>query len=259
MPVPADARRRLLAVFAHPDDETFVAGGTLARYAATGNEVTVVCATSGELGRRGEYVDLPRPAFADVRRGELEAACAALGTRPPRFLGCTDKGLDHDCQEAATAEVADIIEELRPDVVVTFGPDGVSGHADHLAIGQIVTAAFARAGRSLPAPAPGTEHAHPVALYYVLRSEAAPACCAARDGAPPPPPTTTSIDVRGYGDRKLAAVRCHRSQHHLQPATPEREAAILSAPEAFHRAVPAWTGGSLETHLFGLTEAATTD
>jgi LmbE family N-acetylglucosaminyl deacetylase len=152
---------RLLAVFAHPDDETYLAGGTLARYAASGCEVSVLCATFGEAGRRGEYASLSRRDFAVVRRRELEAACAALGVRPPLFLGCADQGLGRDCWDRATDEIVRTIRRLRPDVVLTFGPDGVSGHADHVALSQIVTAAFWGAGVTArwPLPAPRGDRA----------------------------------------------------------------------------------------------------
>lgn len=242
---------RLLAVFAHPDDETYLAGGTLARYAASGSEVFVLCATHGEAGRRGEYSRLSRRQFAAVRRRELKAACVALGVRPPFFLGCADKELARDCWQTATEEVAATIRRLRPDVVLTFGPDGVSGHADHVTLSQIVTAAFWGAGLATRSPRGGEAPFEPAALYYVLRSASVPSCCTPAEGVVSPPVTTT-VAVDGFGERKLAAARCHGSQRHLQPLTPEGTRAILTAPEVFHRAVPAWRGGDPEGHFHGM-------
>lgn len=215
----------------------------------------MVCATFGELGRRGEYATLSRSEFAAMRRRELEASCAALGVRPPHFLGCADQGLARDCVETATSEVARYIQALRPDVVLTFGPDGVSGHADHVAISGIATTAFSGSVASMGASAAGEAISRPTTLYYVLRSAAVPACCRAREDAPPPPPATTTIDVGTFGERKLAAVRCHRSQRHLQPLTPDRESVIVTSHEVFHRAVPAWAGGARESALFGIADA----
>lgn len=242
---------RLLAVFAHPDDETYLAGGTLARYAASGSEVFVLCATYGEAGRRGEYARLSRREFAAVRRRELKAACAALGVRPPFFLGCADEELARDCWQSATEEVAATIRRLRPDVVLTFGPDGVSGHADHVALSQIVTAAFWGAGLAARSPRGGEAPFQPTGLYYVLRSASVPSCCTPTEGVVSPPVTTT-VAIEGFGERKLAAARCHRSQRHLQPLTPEGTAAMLIAPEVFHRVVPSWRTGAPEGHFHGM-------
>jgi LmbE family N-acetylglucosaminyl deacetylase len=80
----------LRAVFAHPDDGTFLAGGTLAKYAAAGWEVFLLCATHGEAGRRGEYAHLTKEQFARLRQQELEAAARALGIRRPLSLDCAD-------------------------------------------------------------------------------------------------------------------------------------------------------------------------
>lgn len=246
---------RLLAVFAHPDDETYLAGGTLARYAASGCDVFVLCATFGEAGRRGEYASLSRRDFAALRRRELEAACQELGVRPPLFLGCADQGLARDCWQSATDEVVRIIRRLRPDVVLTFGPDGVSGHADHVTLSQIVTAAFWGAGRPLLSSERGEAPCQPAALYYVLRSTSVPACCQPSERVTPPPVTTT-IAISGSGEHKLTAARLHDSQRHLQPLTPEQAAVIVTAPESFHRAVPAWRGGALESHFHGIAPPA---
>jgi LmbE family N-acetylglucosaminyl deacetylase len=245
----------LLAIFAHPDDETYLAGGTLARYAASGCEVSVVCATFGEAGRRGEYAGLSREDFGALRRRELEAACAELGVRPPIFLGCADRALGRDCWDLATDEAVRIIRRLRPDVVLTFGPDGVSGHADHVALSQIVTAAFWGAGVPARSPHLAATPFQPAALYYVLRSAAVPSCCRPREGTSVPPVPTTTIAMGGFGERKLAAARCPRSQWHMQLLTREHTSAILTAPEVFHRAIPAWAGGGLETSFHGIGTA----
>ena len=123
-------RPRLLAVFAHPDDETFLAGGTLAKYAAEGFEVFLLCATRGQLGQKGEYNDLNPTEFSLLRQRELESACRALGIHQPLFLDCADQHLGKDCWDSATREIVQAIRRIRPDVVITFGPDGISGHPE---------------------------------------------------------------------------------------------------------------------------------
>lgn len=239
-------KSRILAVFAHPDDETFLAGGTLAKYAAQGCEVFLVCATYGEGGQRGEYRGLTTEGFARLRQREMEAACQALGVNQPIFLGCADRQLARECWDSATAEIIRHIRTLRPDVVITFGPDGISGHPDHVALSQIVTSAVWGAGERTTVA--DSAPFRPTVLYYVLRSESVPKCC--KPSAPiEAPPVTTVIDVDGFGERKLEAIRCYRSQEHLQPQDAELVQAVLRGHEQFHRAVPAWGGEGIEDRL----------
>src|SRR5262245_30071349 len=156
------AAPRLLLVHAHPDDESLWTGGTIARYAAAGVQVTLVTCT---LGEEGEVIpESLRPLAADAadqlggyRIGELRAACAALGVSDHRWLGGVgrwrDSGMvgvaanghprafaggDLETQAAALAEV---IADVRPQVVVTYGPDGGYGHPDHVRAHEVTMAA----------------------------------------------------------------------------------------------------------------------
>lgn len=243
------SRPRLLALFAHPDDESFVAGGTLAKYAHLGWDVFLACATYGEAGQRGEYESIGVNEFARVRRVELQAACHALGIHPPMFLECADRAVAGICWNSAAKQITKILRRLQPDVVITFGPDGISGHPDHVALSQIVTSAFwaATVHRF-----PGQENQpHRASLYYALRSAAVPARCGplVASGAPHPLPVTTIIDIAEVGQQKLAAIRSHRSQQHLQPANESAVQTILIAPEHFHRAYPKADDALAETEL----------
>jgi LmbE family N-acetylglucosaminyl deacetylase len=229
--------RRILGIFAHPDDETFLAGGTLAKYADAGWEVSVLCATRGEAGRRGDYEkeNLSAGEFALVRQREMEKACRVIGVRKPLFMKCADGRVAKDCRNSAKAIIVRFLRKWKPDVIITFGPDGVSGHTDHVAIGGIATAAAREAGiRS---------------LYYVLRSESLSTCCEPEVPVSPPP-VTTVIDVSGFGERKLRAMRCYRSQEHLLSEDPAVIRDTLNGPEHFHRAFPAEDAGEIEDHLF---------
>lgn len=248
---PSDKSHRILAVFAHPDDETFLAGGTLAKYAAAGWQVFLLCATHGEAGRRGEYDHLTREQFANLRQQELEAAARALGVQRPLFLDCGDQQLAQDCWASATQEIIRAIRRIRAEVVITFGPDGISGHPDHVALSQIVTTAFWTADLTSVLPAESSEFPPfaPIRLYYVSRSASVPRCCEAKGSIEPPPPTTV-IDIREYGVRKLEAIRCYQSQKHLQPEDPSVVESILKAPENFYRAVPVWQGPAVERDLY---------
>ncbi len=258
-------RRRLLAVFAHPDDESFVAGGTLAKYAHLGWDVFLVCATNGENGQRGEYKALGVNEFAQVRRAELQAACHALGIHPPMFLECADGAVAGICWNSAAKQVTRILRRLQPDVVITFGPDGISGHPDHVALSQIVTSAFwAATLHRFPGQASQPNRA---SLYYAMRSAAVPPRCGplVASGTPHILPLTTIIDIAEVGRQKLAAIRSHRSQRHLHPTTKSAVQTAGSAPEHFYRAFPKADDSLAETELllpssqaqgFGREEAA---
>lgn len=137
---------RLLGVFPHPDDEAYSAGGTLAKAAAVGAEVYVLCATRGEAGQ----IVTPGLATPDtlgaVRERELHDACAALGARPPLFLDYHDGTLSTVDLLEAVGRIVRVIRRLRPHVVLTLGADGVYGHPDHVALHKLVTPAFRSAG-----------------------------------------------------------------------------------------------------------------
>jgi LmbE family N-acetylglucosaminyl deacetylase len=134
---------KLLAVLPHPDDETLGMGSTLARYAAEGVETCLVCATRGERG----WFDSegPNPGLEEVARiREAELRCAAdnLGLHEVSFLGYIDGDLDQADPEEIIGRIVSHIRRIKPHVVVTFGPDGVYGHPDHIALSQFTNAAI---------------------------------------------------------------------------------------------------------------------
>ena len=138
---------RVLGVFAHPDDETFCAGGTFARCAGQGAEIMVVSATRGQAGQIRDAAAGNRRTVAAVREAELRLACERLGITRVRCLDHVDGTLADADFPALADEVAGIIREFRPDAVITFGPDGGYGHPDHFAISAATTAACRRAAR----------------------------------------------------------------------------------------------------------------
>ena len=143
-----------MAVLAHPDDESLGMGSTIAKYASEGVDVFLLTATRGDSGRyRGHRPDEPQhpgpSALAGIRETELRAAAATLGVREVSLLNYRDQHVDRaDPQEAVTAIVGHI-RRVRPDVVLTFGPDGGYGHPDHIAISQFTTAAIVAAADPL--------------------------------------------------------------------------------------------------------------
>jgi LmbE family N-acetylglucosaminyl deacetylase len=149
-------RRRILGVFAHPDDEVFCAGGTLARYTAAGAEAMVLSATRGEAGQIRDAALATRRTLGQVREAELRQACACLGVEHVRCLDHTDGSLAGADRAALVGEIAGTIADFAPQVVLTFGFDGLYGHPDHIAISEATTAAV----QQLAAPDLRLFHSH---------------------------------------------------------------------------------------------------
>jgi LmbE family N-acetylglucosaminyl deacetylase len=135
--------KRLLCVFAHPDDECYGPGGTIARAALGGAEVFITTFTAGEAGTIGVSKSLPPEVLARRRRAELAAACAALGVAGHRILGAPDRGVAGVDADWAVREIVADIRRHRPQVVMTFHHRGVSAHPDHIAVAGFLQRAYA--------------------------------------------------------------------------------------------------------------------
>lgn len=218
---------RLLAVFAHPDDETFRCGGTLALLALRGVRVHALCATRGEAG----IPEMAPEQAGGIRQNELGCACRALGIQPPRFLDYRDGTLAQVDEDEAIEQVERAVRELRPQVLLTWPPDGLSGHPDHMAVSRWTSLAFEQAG-SLGSDAP-------LALYYL----AVPRSVAEAMGfsslhSVADEEVSLTVDVGPVWEQKLAAIGCHASQSASSPilaAPPERQRLFLGT-EHFRRA-----------------------
>jgi N-acetyl-1-D-myo-inositol-2-amino-2-deoxy-alpha-D-glucopyranoside deacetylase len=233
----------LLAVVAHPDDEGSC-GGSLAKYAAAGARVFVACATRGD-GPDAQIKNdaATRETLGQVRSQELACACQALGLPPPLFLGYQDGAVGQAPPAEAARAVAGLIRQLRPQVVITHDPGGGYGHPDHIAVNGFVTAAFGLAGD----PAAEVQGApfQPAKLYYfaIPRSfkEFVPALRDRRAEiggqvlgflGVPDEQITTAVDIRAWLRAKLNALKCHRSQFELDPATGDPKTFAASLPES---------------------------
>jgi mycothiol S-conjugate amidase len=269
-----------MVVYAHPDDESFGNGGTLARYSAAGVAVHYVCATRGECGSVAPglldgYADI-----AALRTAELICAARTLGLTAIHFLGYRDSGMPGTADnqhphalvqapcERIAGQIAALMRALRPQVVLTFGPYGGYGHPDHIAIHHATLAAFTAAGDPTRYPdhlATGLAPWRPQKLYYatssarLLRIGTTLLRLAGKDprrlgengdidlalAAAHTTPITTSIDCTAYLADKARAWRCHRSQIGAI-AQAERLPALLRrrllGTEHFTRIVPPWNG-----------------
>src|SRR5579859_563204 len=227
--------RTLLAVHAHPDDETISMGGTLARYSAEGVRTVVVTCTTGDLGEVREP-GLRMDSVAAIRDRELEAATRRLGVSRLVKLGYADSGMagwpeNHrpgaffaaDLAEAA-GRLVDVIRQERPQVMVAYDETGGYGHPDHLKAHQVAVAAFEASGEARPARLyfvriPRTWSRDFVRALRAAGIDAPGSAAAGADAGPdvaeigtPDDLATTQIDVRDYVPTKLAALACHRSQ-----------------------------------------------
>jgi LmbE family N-acetylglucosaminyl deacetylase len=134
-------------VWAHPDDEAYLSAGLMALARHGGQRVAVITATAGERGT-DDPVRWPPARLARRRRRELAASLAACGVHEHHWLGYADGGCADVPEAPAVAAIGRIMTAVRPDTVVTFGPDGMTGHADHRAVSAWTTAAWERYGGS---------------------------------------------------------------------------------------------------------------
>lgn len=134
---------RIGAIFAHPDDETFCVGATIAKYADWGFETDLYCATDGDAGKNSGVAVSSREELAAIRREEARAAAHILGIASIEFAGYGDGALQQLDPAVLTGSIVAFIRRHKPTIVLTFGPEGApTGHRDHRAISRAATAAF---------------------------------------------------------------------------------------------------------------------
>ncbi|HRV92596.1 MAG TPA: PIG-L family deacetylase [Anaerolineae bacterium] len=259
--------QKILAVLAHPDDETLGFGGTLARYAEMGIETHLVCATRGQRGWFGAPDDYPGPdALGVIREDELRQAARILNLRSVHLLDYMDGDLDQAEPQSIIHQLATHIRRVRPEVVLTFDPFGVYGHPDHIAIAQFTTAAVVEAagnayGNDMPPHQVET-------LYYRVLTQAELAAYQSafgelvmtiggveRRAAPWPEwAVSTCIDTSAYVAQVWQAVRAHCSQlpgYERLMALPHNDQQAIFGSQTFYRAFSFTAGGRLQaTELF---------
>ncbi len=263
---------KLMCVFAHPDDESLGAGATLAKYNALGVETYLVTATRGERGWPGAPEANPgMTALGQMREQELRAAAAVLGLREVCFLDYIDGDLDQADHAEAVAKIAGHLRRVRPQVVVSFGPEGAYGHPDHIAISQFTAAAIVTAADAAYQAGPAAGYApHRVSkFYYLVETRALLDTYQALLGeikmdidgverrATPWEDwaITTRIATGDYWRAALRAILCHQTQigHYgdLARAVDEHCAALLGNPGLSAAFLPlrAWSRRMLEADV----------
>jgi LmbE family N-acetylglucosaminyl deacetylase len=261
---------KLMAVLAHPDDESLGNGGIFARYAAEeGIETHLVVATRGERGWFGDEQDYPGPeALGEIREAEVRAAADILGLHSINFLNYLDGELDTAHPAEILASIVGHIRRIKPDVVVTFGQYGGYGHPDHIAISQFTTAAIVEAA------SPNSSYyidlaPHRVAkLYYMAETQDVFAVYQSVfgelvmqiDGAKrgivswPDWSVTTRIDTWSHWHTILRAIVCHRSQlpaYHVLEHLSQEQCKHLWSFASYYRVFSLVNGGrQVEDDLF---------
>jgi LmbE family N-acetylglucosaminyl deacetylase len=203
----------ILGVWAHPDDEAYLSAGIMAAAVDAGQRVVCVTATRGELGSL-DHDRWPPETMASVREAELDACLRVLGVTEHSWLGYPDGGCADVPFEDAVGALVAVVEDVRPDTVLTFGPDGQTGHPDHIAVCRWTTEAVRRvaSGRA----------AH---LYYATSTPEWNAALAAvidpdqvlmgAEELPSTDPADITLHVHLEGDdvdRKVQALLCQESQ-----------------------------------------------
>ncbi len=208
LPLHAADKPTVLAVFAHPDDETTV-GALLAKYAAEGHDVYIALTTSGQRGAAN--TDIPTgDQLGEAREKEARCSAKALGINPPILFGFMDGDTwQPPIQRQIADRLRETIDRVKPDIVITWGPDGLTGHPDHRSVSNVTTQVFQQ--RSL------LDH-HPSKLYYVAWPESL------FENAPPPfnrpgflrtvgdKFVDTAVDVSAFGDTAFRSIQCHKTQ-----------------------------------------------
>ncbi len=260
---------KLMCVLAHPDDESLGTGGALAKYASEGIETYLVTATRGE---RGRYGDLARQPSLDevgrMREAELREAAAVLGIKDVALLGYVDKDLDKASPGEVVEKIVAHLRRVRPQVVMTFGPEGAYGHPDHIAISQFTLAAVVAAADATY-QVEGSGEAHRVSKVYFMAwpegkwkayQEAFRNIAVQVDGKERLPSPwrdwaiTTVIDTGDHWPAVWRAICCHKTQmamyrelEHL----PDDLRRYLWGTQEYYRVFSTVNGGrERETDLF---------
>lgn len=261
---------KLMAVLAHPDDESLGVGGTLARYASEGVETYLVTATRGERGRFGDAEERPPlEIVGKTREAELLAAADVLGVKEVNFLDYIDKDLDKADPKEVISKIVAHLRRVKPQVVLTFGPEGAYGHPDHIAICQFTTAAIVCAANTDYTLSQNQEPTHSVSkLYYMewsknkfeayqnaFRKITSTVDGVERNASPWPDwVITTIVDTESYWKTVWKAINCHKTQMAIYKQLddlPESQHRAIWGTQEFYRAFSIVNGGrKRETDLF---------
>ncbi len=204
-----------LTIVAHPDDESFLFAGTTLKLEEEGKTVAVICATNGEKGADRLERKLTEEQMAQIRIKEMERACNILHCECTPFNKYPDGGLHKSNFQKLVKELVDAIERYQPQIIMTFGPEGVSGHNDHITIGQAATEASLKANHkvkevwlaSMPASSIDAfnDHLAKRKVHHTHYKD--------KELMGVPDEKLLKIDISKYTEKKLEALKAHESQY----------------------------------------------
>lgn len=204
---------KALFVFAHPDDESFAAGGTIASFVKKGFSVMLVTATRGEAGQLGDPPVCTQQELPKVREQELRAAAKILGISRIYFLDFIDGTLHKDSLPALKSKVQKVLRQEKPDIVVTFDKGGITNHPDHIAVSRATTSAFKEYMNTSSKRAQLYHTVLPQSYADKLKKEGLDNVTFGDLRATPDEAITLTINVSDFYSKKVEAFRCHRSQN----------------------------------------------
>ena len=205
----SQVNRTILLSFAHPDDESFFIAGTIRKYADAGVHMALVSATSGEAGSPGDPPLCAREDLGRVREAELRAAVEILGIDELELLHYADRGLASAPPDEIRGKLVAAIRRLRPPVVITFDPNGVNNHPDHVACGRFSMDAVNAAADPRWHPEHGAAHQVPRVLWT---APVRPYAMGLMDDLASHPGIDYLFDVRPWSKPKAAALLAHATQ-----------------------------------------------
>lgn len=209
---PDNSKRPVLGLFAHPDDETFGPGSTLAMLADRGHPVHLVCSTRGEEGTIGPSASMGRAKLAQVREAEMQAAARTLGAQTLWILHLPDSGLHRLAEETLVRPFVRAIRAFRPEILITFHENGISGHKDHRTVTVRAGQAFEAAADPDLWPEAGPAHAAARLWTYAVTEAYASRITTRRIHTVPDDKLDAVLDVEAYIPVKRRAIADHASQ-----------------------------------------------
>ncbi|MBO8170665.1 MAG: PIG-L family deacetylase [Bacillaceae bacterium] len=195
--------KRILFVFAHPDDETFTSGATIAHYSRLSDcDIHLLCATRGEAGKTGHPPQCRPEELAEVREKELQRAADVLGIEHVELLDYHDGKLSNVPTQELSGHIQDYLKKFDPQIVITFPPHGISGHKDHRAIQKATFHAVAQFSKESPRK-----------LYYPILPESIKGTLARAVHTDPDEAVDVVIDAVPYHEQVARALREHKTQN----------------------------------------------
>lgn len=204
---------KFLFIFAHPDDETFVCGGTIAKLAKAGNSIALITATRGEEGELGEPIQCSKEELGIVREKELRNAASVLGISSLHVLDYTDATLSLVPQSELEESIFRLVSKERPDIVITFDKNGGSNHPDHIAISKAATSVFKKYMSLVTKKIRLYHTATPNSYLQKYEGTDMEYTSFGKIIGTPDELLTTVIDISDSYKQKKQAAECHKTQH----------------------------------------------